>query len=239
MALPYGREVVSLAEAMKRFDTGKIVRRFGSWAVTDYGVECLATYYPIRAERLWEGQGWHPWERQLGTRQWLESADDLCRALEFGRSYHGAKHGGAERVISDAELESNVRNTLAKHVDWFQRDCDHEPHMVNAATGQRLALDLTRPASIPERRCDACQEATGDLWQCESCNWEFCEDHWVMCPHCDTPYCEDCGSEHREDLNLCWDCAERERDPGADYCSVCEASLQTGERSPVTSDDKT
>ena len=31
--------------------TSKVVKRFGQWVVTSYGVECLDHYYPIEAYR--------------------------------------------------------------------------------------------------------------------------------------------------------------------------------------------
>src|SRR5574343_1443762 len=40
-------DVLPVEEALKRHEVSPVVKRFGTWAVTSYGVECLATYYPI------------------------------------------------------------------------------------------------------------------------------------------------------------------------------------------------
>src|SRR5438105_3695690 len=74
-------ERISLAAALRRSDVSPIVRRFGTWAVTEYGVECLAHYYPIRKERLWQA---YPWERHMATKRWVVQ-EDLRPALIFGR----------------------------------------------------------------------------------------------------------------------------------------------------------
>src|SRR5436189_5844099 len=47
-------EAITLEEATRRFDLSPVIRRFGTWAVTTYGVECLVTYYPIRLSRVEE-----------------------------------------------------------------------------------------------------------------------------------------------------------------------------------------
>ncbi len=45
-------EIIPLNTALKWFDVSPIIKRFGDWAVTTYGVECLMSYYPIEAGRL-------------------------------------------------------------------------------------------------------------------------------------------------------------------------------------------
>ena len=84
---------ITLAEAKRRNDISKIIERHGTWAVTEYGVECLASYYPIEAKRLGKGLeegAYYTWERHLRTKVWVNQAD-LRAALEAGRRIHAGK----------------------------------------------------------------------------------------------------------------------------------------------------
>ena len=67
-----------------------IIARFGDWVVTAYGVECLATYYPIEASVLWNS---YPWERHLSEKTWVKMKDAKA-ALAYGREYHANKRRG-------------------------------------------------------------------------------------------------------------------------------------------------
>lgn len=82
----YGHRL-SIAQARKKFNVSKIIQRLGTWAVTPYGVECLTTYYPIEAYRLWQGEGVHPWERHLSGKTWV-NMDDVSAVLPAARAHH-------------------------------------------------------------------------------------------------------------------------------------------------------
>ena len=85
--LPHG-ERISVTEAVKRFDVSPVIKRFGTWAVTTYGVECLSSYYPIARYRLNHGSPHYPWERHLAGKVWVVQ-EDMESALAFGREHHG------------------------------------------------------------------------------------------------------------------------------------------------------
>lgn len=61
-------EVLSYEEALRRakIPGQDVIRRFGTWVVTKYGVECLATYYPLQRSRLQEGwPNGYTWPRHM------------------------------------------------------------------------------------------------------------------------------------------------------------------------------
>lgn len=81
------RTVSEWAEAQ---EINEIYEVIGDWAVTGYGLECLTTYYPIPAGRLWSGAGYYDWELHMGTKRWV-NLPDFCSALAAARVHHGAR----------------------------------------------------------------------------------------------------------------------------------------------------
>jgi hypothetical protein len=69
-----------LGEAMKRFEVSPLIKRFGTWAVTTYGIESLTTYYPIELHRVNEGD----WIDHLREKTWVD-IDDFASALAYAR----------------------------------------------------------------------------------------------------------------------------------------------------------
>ena len=63
---------------------GQILWRFGDWAVTDDGVECLSHPYFIEKGGLGED-----WEDHLAGKTW-PNMPDVCKALGRARDHHGA-----------------------------------------------------------------------------------------------------------------------------------------------------
>jgi hypothetical protein len=79
------RGVLTLDEVRAWLNTGVIVRLFNSWAVTDYGVECMVEYYPIERACLTTVD----WERQLLNKSWMTARmmRDLQQALAFAQDH--------------------------------------------------------------------------------------------------------------------------------------------------------
>ncbi|MBK9925769.1 MAG: toll/interleukin-1 receptor domain-containing protein [Anaerolineales bacterium] len=71
-------EVFSLEEAANRFDGSPIIKRFGTWAVTTYGVECLSTRYPISFKRMSETD----WMSHVKEKTWVV-IDDFANAFYY------------------------------------------------------------------------------------------------------------------------------------------------------------
>jgi hypothetical protein len=87
-------DLVSGTEAMRMLaeegeDPDTMIRRFGDWCVTDYGLQCLSHPYEIPASRLWEDN----WVRHMGEKTWPVIAH-FASALEFARAYHRSKRRG-------------------------------------------------------------------------------------------------------------------------------------------------
>lgn len=71
--------------------TSKVIKSFGQWAVTTYGVECVETYYPIEKARLWQGEPGHPWEKHMAVKRWI-NYPDFIEAMAFAREHHAKAH---------------------------------------------------------------------------------------------------------------------------------------------------
>lgn len=79
------RGILTLDEVRAWLNTGAIVRLFNSWAVTDYGVECMVEYYPIERACLLTVD----WEHQLLNKSWMTARmmRDLQQALAFAKDH--------------------------------------------------------------------------------------------------------------------------------------------------------
>lgn len=76
---------------MDRLDVNPIRRWFGTWAVTEYGVECLTSYYPIPMDRINEMD----WSRHMSDKNWVV-VEDFDAALRYAReAYNSPKNGAA------------------------------------------------------------------------------------------------------------------------------------------------
>lgn len=74
-----------------------------TWAVTDYGLECLATYYPIPAERLGEVRdGMSDWLLHLAEKKWVaDEFEDFVDAFKRALVHH--------RVAHEFDLDESIR----------------------------------------------------------------------------------------------------------------------------------
>ena len=65
------------------FRVSTIIKKFGKWAVTVYGVECLVRYYPIKKSRLNES-----WVEHMTEKRWMTPQDlsDLESALNYAKA---------------------------------------------------------------------------------------------------------------------------------------------------------
>lgn len=71
---------ITVEEAMRRFEVSPIVKRFGTWAVTTYGVECLANNYFFEMERADE----EDWLNHMQDKTWIIMSD-FSSALSYAR----------------------------------------------------------------------------------------------------------------------------------------------------------
>lgn len=69
--------------ARRRNDrTSTIIKAFGQWHVTSYGLESTGVYYPISKDRLSEPH----WIEHMAWKNWLIMAD-FQAALGFAKEY--------------------------------------------------------------------------------------------------------------------------------------------------------
>lgn len=76
-----------LEQVVERLDVSPVIERFGTWAVTTYGVECLQHYYPIAFDRVDEGD----WLSHMAAKTWPNIAD-LSQALSRARQLKQMRH---------------------------------------------------------------------------------------------------------------------------------------------------
>lgn len=77
-----GGEAVIVQEAAERSRCGEFTERTGRWAITSFGVECLATDYSIAHWHVHE-----KWLDQLRPKKWVtdQDATDLTTILRLAR----------------------------------------------------------------------------------------------------------------------------------------------------------
>ncbi len=80
VVLAHSSQIITVKEAISRFELSPIIKRFGTWAVTNYGVECLACYYPIELERVDELD----WLMHMQDKVWT-NMNDFEVALLYAR----------------------------------------------------------------------------------------------------------------------------------------------------------
>lgn len=121
------RGKLTLDQVITWLEISPIIRRFNSWAVTTYGVECLAEYYPIEADRL----GDMGWSDHLAEKNWMTAAmlRELNAALDYARGYFG--HASRKQKIDLA-----VRFAILKRDGYRCQICGS-----TAASGAVLEID--------------------------------------------------------------------------------------------------
>ena len=77
----------TIKEWMKVHEITEVYSRHGDWAISDYGLECLVSFYPIEASRLWEGDGFYGWPRHMSEKCWVNMAD-FREAFDAARKHH-------------------------------------------------------------------------------------------------------------------------------------------------------
>lgn len=72
--------------------TSKVIKKFGTWAVTRYGVESLTHFYPIEKSRVNEkhNDGTYAWEDHMVQKNWV-NMEDFTTAINYAREYFKPK----------------------------------------------------------------------------------------------------------------------------------------------------
>lgn len=145
------RGELTLDQIIEWLEISPIVRRFNTWVVTTYGVECLVEYYPIESARLGE----MGWSDHLSEKNWMTAhmLRDLINSLSYARDYFG--HTGSKQKIDRA-----VRFAVLKRDGYRCQLCGS-----TAATGAVLEIDHKVP------RAKGGTNDRANLWTlCFDCN---------------------------------------------------------------------
>lgn len=71
-------QVITIEDAMTRFNIESPIRRFGTWMVTTYGLECLTNPYQVTLDRFEEVD----WYDHMERKKWC-NLGDFMNALDF------------------------------------------------------------------------------------------------------------------------------------------------------------
>lgn len=152
------RDMDILANAYK-YDVEVVIQQFGTWAVTDYGMECLVQFYPIEKRRLRESD----WVRHIAGKRWVDMAD-FTDCYDAAIAYHYPK---SKRMPADpikrtrAEvLSTAVRFRVLRRDGYRCQICGR-----SAADGVVLEVDHKIP------RAHGGKNGEANLWTlCFDCN---------------------------------------------------------------------
>ncbi len=160
-----------LAEAQRRFDLGKVIQDCGTWAVTDFGMECLVTYYPIPKDRLYNNEPHYGWVRHMiQTKRWC-NIRDFAECLTQARLYHDPQTETSpsrrkKKVVKIGEakprspISPKLRFEILKRDRYSCRLCGDTAYM-----GAVLHIDHIVPVAAGGTN------ARDNLWiTCEKCN---------------------------------------------------------------------
>lgn len=75
-----------LKRAVEFFEISSIIKRFGSWVVTTYGIENLEHLYPIDLSRVEESD----WVAHMRQKHWVDIGD-FIDALTFAKALHARR----------------------------------------------------------------------------------------------------------------------------------------------------
>jgi hypothetical protein len=73
----------TLSKVIELYEISEIIKRFGQWVVTKYGLESLVLSYPISKDRLTETD----WVIHMSDKRWVV-IDEFEAALKFAVEYH-------------------------------------------------------------------------------------------------------------------------------------------------------
>lgn len=139
-------EPVPVEDALRRYDITKVKRRFGTWAVTEYGVECLVMPYAIPAEKLRQPSPERRWsfEGQLLEKRWTVERD-VVAALAFARGVFSSTRSAVRERSTAApkrrrEISLRLRYRVLRRDGYRCQLCGR-----TAADGVTLHLDHRVP----------------------------------------------------------------------------------------------
>jgi hypothetical protein len=91
--------------------TAPVIRRYGSWAVTEYGLECLTESYTIPKKRL-NSDFWLP---HMLEKRWCEPAD-FADALDGARAWFSGQLSMVPEHQRNAEIGRSSRIQQSRYI---------------------------------------------------------------------------------------------------------------------------
>jgi hypothetical protein len=133
---------IPVSEAVRLFEVSKIINRFDQWAVTEYGLECLAHQYSIPIDRLGE----QDWVLLMRDKRWV-NVENFETALNAAKRYF--------KIEPPAPIPLSVNPAGSDPlVDYFTaRKIKHSLislHETYRAIVAYVPDNLPRPRSAPE-----------------------------------------------------------------------------------------
>lgn len=130
-----------------------IIKRFGQWAVTTYGIEAVDGSYWIEAERLWEVD----WLRHMGEKTWV-NYHDFTAALLAAREIHAS-------LRAQTQTPKRTRYIIMRRDGFRCQLCGR-----SATDGVKLEIDHKHPQS------QGGSDDEENLWTlCDDCNQGKCD----------------------------------------------------------------
>ena len=138
----------------ERIDGDLVLKQYGDWAVTTYGVEHRDGSYPIEGMRLWELDWLNHMENRIRV-----NIDDFTDALYAAQEYH-SKLNPKNRPKDPFTLRPGTRFDVMKRDNFQCKLCGK-----SAKDGAVLEVDHKHPRSKGGRSTKA------NLWTlCWTCN---------------------------------------------------------------------
>lgn len=164
---PY--KTIAYDEALRQHDIppDDVIKRFGTWVVTEYGIECLATYYPIKKERLLENPNYSRLQH-LSEKVWVNQRDfRAAHTYALWLFYGGGKgtsrpdhRGKGKNSLSHPGFSYSLRFAVLQRDGYRCQLCG-----ASSLAGARLEVDHKTP------RSKGGTTTQGNLWTlCFACN---------------------------------------------------------------------
>lgn len=152
----------SLSDECASFDFneegGPVHWRGYQWAVTDYGLECVESLYPIDKERLWENEDnkYGSWIGHMSGKDWV-TLSDFTEGLRVARRTHSPRRFKREPVPNRLRFQILSRDGFRCVYCKNDQERLHVDHVTPVVRGGRTVADNLVTA------CESCNLGKGSM----------------------------------------------------------------------------
>lgn len=136
----------TLSGVIKRYEIAKIIRRFGQWVVTEYGVESLVIQYAISKNRLTGTD----WVSHMSEKYWVV-LDEFEVALKFALEYYYTEPETMPEILPPPDISDENPGPF---VDYYTSKKLYYAllgaHETYRAGQKHIPDNLPRPENAPE-----------------------------------------------------------------------------------------